>query len=593
MIARVTACLLSLIVFSSCQGLIQLSRSIDDLMRSGRGTTTRNVNVRIGPGTVFDKVGVFQKGTQVAVLSSENGWYQVRGAAGRKELSGFVSGKYLAVNSSTGGIGGSTTSALFGGSSPAPSASAAIPKLSTEGDSVEYDGYAADFQPIREKVLAGQVVDAANELERRSGIGPESSPEEHDLLTLLELGSLKLASGGDGQGIAEFAAAEAELADRSSRSIVGDGLRSGFLFLAETISGNEELGEYSGAEFERILILNFATIGYILNGERKAYNVTRRAAEAQRKARVKIEEERAEIERGLQEVKSKYSELSNGFNGESELSRRYKKYSRISRLPSSAYVSAFPDYLTGVVHEFESFRDNSMRDNARISYENASKLSPESSVIQAAVKAVKKPKQGRLLHVIVGEGFTPETKVLSFDVLGAGQRLSIRLPIYSAVSSPIERIEVHTSGGKRLARMSLVSDIESLAFAHQRDLIPLQTLRVVLAVGRKFYTDHLIDQIGLKRFSNWFNDAADSLISQSPDTRSWMTLPRRVYAARIVASPNLRTLKIQAYKKGGGRLGSKTVFLSDDGHAFVYGRAIGKNLWATASKPLWISKEEV
>ncbi|HHW60571.1 MAG TPA: SH3 domain-containing protein [Syntrophomonadaceae bacterium] len=62
------------------------------------GTITGSVlNVRSGPGTEYPVIGSLYQDTQVEVLDSQNGWYQIQ----YRTLKGWVSGNYIDVKKST------------------------------------------------------------------------------------------------------------------------------------------------------------------------------------------------------------------------------------------------------------------------------------------------------------------------------------------------------------------------------------------------------------------------------------------------------------------------------------------------------------
>lgn len=72
---------------------------------TGAGVTTGSVNMRVGPGTTYEKVTVLSKGTTLTLYQLRDGWYEAETAAGKK---GWVSSKYVTV-----------TTALPEGSGPA------------------------------------------------------------------------------------------------------------------------------------------------------------------------------------------------------------------------------------------------------------------------------------------------------------------------------------------------------------------------------------------------------------------------------------------------------------------------------------------
>jgi uncharacterized protein YraI len=57
--------------------------------------TLTNINVRSGPGTNFDKVAQFKINTEVSILDTQQGWHQVRGLADGKQVTGWLSARYV------------------------------------------------------------------------------------------------------------------------------------------------------------------------------------------------------------------------------------------------------------------------------------------------------------------------------------------------------------------------------------------------------------------------------------------------------------------------------------------------------------------
>jgi hypothetical protein len=180
----------------------------------------------------------------------------------------------------------------------------------------------------------------------------------------------------------------------------------------------------------------------------------------------------------------------------------------------------------------------------------------------------------------------PEKKVLTFGIQIGDMVLPIKLPIYEPVASRVSRIEVQTEEGKTLGKFSPVADVETLCLRHQKDMQPIYTLRVILALIRSVVEKKLLYQAG----------AVGRIISRlrdemaAPDTRSWMSLPATIQAARLYVPEELNRVKIVTYGEKGEELASKMVDL-DTGHNFVYGRAIDNILYAYKNKELWLCKK--
>ncbi len=63
------------------------------ISNTGTGVTTGSVNLREGEGTSTKKLSILKKGTELELISLNNGWYKVSCAAGE----GYVSAKYVSV----------------------------------------------------------------------------------------------------------------------------------------------------------------------------------------------------------------------------------------------------------------------------------------------------------------------------------------------------------------------------------------------------------------------------------------------------------------------------------------------------------------
>ena len=59
---------------------------------------TSNLNIRTGPGTLYDKLGKFSLGTELIVLTEQKDWIQVRGMVGNQTIIGWVNRRYIQLN---------------------------------------------------------------------------------------------------------------------------------------------------------------------------------------------------------------------------------------------------------------------------------------------------------------------------------------------------------------------------------------------------------------------------------------------------------------------------------------------------------------
>jgi hypothetical protein len=290
----------------------------------------------------------------------------------------------------------------------------------------------------------------------------------------------------------------------------------------------------------------------------------------------------------VEEVKDKARKesVSTSNSDEDGWQKSYKALDKIANKVPSAYVNPFGYYVAGMVQEFESKDDRSLRDNARIAYQKALKLNPKSKVLKQAVKDMKKQYDSnkRLVHIVIADGFVPEKKMLMYNIPTSRGIVPIKLAIYEPVYSNVGRVEVQTIAGKRLATLSQVADVEAICLRNQKDMSGFRNFRVGLAIARSVGVNELTNQFG--SFGSLIGGAVNGMTA--PDMRSWMSLPATLQAARITISNAISQIKIVSYDKKGRRLASKTVRINKGSDNFIYARSVDKQLYVNGSKKLWL-----
>ncbi len=535
----------------------------------------KSSNIRSGPGTSNPKVAHLSQGTAISIVSTEGNWLQMEAQTAKGLVQGWIykplvtmsatTVNQAALNNEVNTIGGANKQNVF------------------------YAGYSKEFQKVKNMMAAGDLKGVDKFYTDREASVLEKNQtkwqamEDIGLLRWMERGTLYLDEGNLDKSIKSFGNAEDILDVRQKESRASGFLTSITSFAVETTTGNEEFQAYPGEGYEKVLMLNYKSIAFLLDGKRQAYNVARRAIDWQNLEKSHFQDKIEEAKKEIKEQKtSKQAKAT-----EDEWSKRYKKLDKIATRVPSAFVNPFGYYITGMIQEFESKNDHSLRDNARIAYKKALELNPKSKVLKQAVSDMKNKKSygnKRLLHVVVGDGFVPEKKMLVYNFNAGGNGVvPIKLPIYEPVSTKVARIEVQTRGGKRLARLSPVADIEAICLRHQKDTEAFRSLRMMLAIARAVGVNQASKSLGI--FGNLISSAANNMAA--PDMRSWMSLPATLQAARLHVSKNTKTLKIVSYDARGRRLASQKVKLSGKSDAFVYARSINKQLYVHGSNSLW------
>ena len=469
---------------------------------------------------------------------------------------------------------------------PQPQNSPSSATNKTPAKEITYSGYANTFMPVKKLESEGRINDAVllnNKI---------SSAADSDPLPNLEGGILALDAGQSDDAIKRLASAETIFAKNDSGSKVGGWLSGGGSFLAESVLGNEELGAYSGEGYEKVLMLNLKSIAYLLTGERKAYNVTRRAINWQDVERRRFEEDIQKAKEELKKEEKGQRDKGNdvmSFNLSSLVAKEYTPMEKKAASLPSAYVNPFAYYVAGMVQEFESFDDKSLRDNALISYKKALELNPVSRVLKEAVNDLQKkgPGGSRLVHVVAGDGFVPEKKLLTLGMNLKGTIVPVKLPIYMPVPSLVHHIEVSSGNGQKLATLSTVADIEAMCLRFQKDATPMRDFRVMLAVVRSYFEKQALKNTG--DAGAIIGAVRDGMAT--PDMRSWMDLPATMQAARFYAPAGMDKIKLTTYDANGNILASTTISIDSTSHNFVYVRSIDRTLYAASNKKLWLAEK--
>lgn len=481
---------------------------------------------------------------------------------------------------------------------------------------VVYSGYSKKLLPIKTDIREGKL-DAAikkyDQLQKSpladEAAGTEAAPDANktpeqlaeearlkrierldktDFLFNVEFATLSLDSGNPDVTVEHIGWAEQKVIEDNSSDSVSKGARSLFSVVLETVSGDEELAAYTGAGFERILMLNYKALAYVLLGDRKAYNITRRAIDWQNIERKRFE---AEIQAAKAETQKKEQELgSNPFKQPTDgwqaaLNQATAAGKKKAKSVSSAFVNPFGFYIAGMVQELEAFKDPSLRDNARISYEKALDLNPESSILKRAVedtRAKKWPADQRLVHVVVADGFAPEKKTFLYGVPFQDQVVPVKLPVYLPVESKVAKIQVRAMDGSVLHTLSTLADVEAITLRYQEDRQVVDILRVLTALIRTFAEKSLLSNTGF--LGNLLGSVRDSMTT--PDMRAWATLPSRFLAGRLYLPEGVKQVQLVSLDSGGRVLAKQTVKLGK-GHSIIYGRAVDKFMTAHTNRKLW------
>lgn len=447
--------------------------------------------------------------------------------------------------------------------------------------------------------------------------------EAMGMLNLLETSSLYLNTGDVIKSLEYSRYAECLIEKREDEPQLWELVREGTTMLGPLVGGGQDYSVYDPVGYERVLLLNIQAMDYLLKGDERAFNVALKSTDWQDLEREKFEKQIEMIKEQSKKVGNESKTKGKHENHQqrkknrkiknkvlSRLAREFAKYNRKALKVPSAFVNPFGDYLAGVVKEYKSvdadFR--SQMDNARIHYNKARKLNPRSRVLKLAYKDAKKRRSAkRLVQLVDFDGFAPEKNIVRFDIKlkGCSIPIHIEVPVYDPVKSRVHRIVVSTAGGRALATFWPVADVDALALRHQKDMLPaIQALVVVAAIrdaalqiGKRAISESVKKEYGAlpgEAIENLLGGLLGALDRDlEPDTSSWMSLPKRILAARFHPPKHLKTIVITSYDAKGRRLARKKIKLGRGGRHFIFVRTTDKAMKVIPGKMIWSPKEKI
>lgn len=520
------------------------------------------------------------------------------------------------------------------------------PQPSEDNKTAIYVGYSDSFQSMKEALLQEKKQNIISYYEdedkklQESGLSDVEIRDTIGLLEYLERGSIALTLGSTSNSLSYIEKVEEILEERGRESLSKEAVTKAGSFMIDMM-GAGEAGRYFPNGFEGVMALNVKAIDYLLEGDLRSYNVTRLANTWQDEEHEKFQAILDENEKKIDEDKKG----DEGLDGEQSslktttqkdkkdnhsvppqgnhqtlslfdsIGREFSKYDAKALEVSSAYVNPFAHYLSGVIQEYKSYKDPSLKSNALISYNEALALNPKATVISDTIaqlsgseaggkeaspatdqgtnktgkkqKKAKKQKSGAtegLLHVIAFDGFVPEKKVLAIVTKSRDSDLTVQIPVYDNVTNPVSSIKISTKGGKALGELGVIADLESLCFRHQKDSLPLMYSGLIASGVRDVASQAIFGSLVGKDLGKQLAKSVNNALTV--DTRSWLSLPATVQASRIAPPKGLQEVVITTYDKVGKKLASHTVTLNGTSNNFVFARTMNNTIYVTVGKPI-------
>lgn len=457
--------------------------------------------------------------------------------------------------------------------------------------------YSESYQPARDMLRQGQFEELASTMhinatdEEGVALSDEENKDklirENSELSILERGLLALNCGDYERALQFFDAAEIKMEQVESQSKMQAGAsKVGKGFVAGLV-GAEEATDYALRGYEKVMLYNYKALCYMLLGDRRAYNVTRRAIDKQQEEweafRTMIEAAEARQQETMSQAGKPTSEgmLSTG-DTRDEYTRQ-----KAASVPS-AYVNPFGDYMDAMIMEIDSIKSADLRDNARIAYSKVLDNNGACAMARQAVNDLKKrsaPRGQKLVQILLADGFSPERKVQTaayqIDQLKAMVNYTQATPVPSQVAGALVtplNASGKATGGK--VNLSSLSDMDAIILRDDQDRAPLRNLMFAAAVLRS----GAINAFG----GNTLMGLMGKL--QKPDTRSWLSLPGKVLVARMYVPVKASEVELHTTDAQGHVLAATRVKLADAGPTVIYAVSYDSQLRAYANKTSWLNQ---
>lgn len=437
--------------------------------------------------------------------------------------------------------------------------------------------YTEAFEPAKQALLMGECSNLVAKMnskykdltqdEIKDKLFNESSG-----LAIAEKGLVSLNCGDLKSALAYFDAAEQKMGkveDYSASEQTGSFLKSTAGFL----TGSEEMSEYQLRGYEKVMVLNYKSLVYLLNGDRAAYNATRNAIDRQIAEREVWEKEQKEIEDELA-AKTEESKNNNFLIDIDAIKKAFignvNEYSKESASHvRSAFVNPLSDYMNAMVMEIDSLDDPSIADNAQKAYSEVLKSNPDCKTAIEASKSITPIKNQKLVHVIWSDNFAPHKKVEQMEIPGG-------MGIYNYSTFAPNTSKLHNAQvkyGNKTETLVSLAKMESLLFKDEEDSIFNRVSQMMAYMIRLH-----------------FAGKATALIAkaQKPDTRSWLSLPKEIKVARFYVPNDTKEIAFETFDVNNHKVTSNNVTLAEKGPTVVYAVTYDDVLLTYSNKDSWV-----
>jgi len=156
--------------------------------------------------------------------------------------------------------------------------------------------------------------------------------------------------------------------------------------------------------------------------------------------------------------------------------------------------------------------------------------------------------------LVIGTGLAPRKREESMAILApeVGVMVRVALPRYETKPQPVGEVRLLTEAAP--VEAELVEDIDAIAIKTLQAQMPVITAR---ALARAVVKYRAAREAGKRDEGLGLLINIAGLISEQADTRSWSTLPQRIYLARRFLAPGRHDVSLQLLGHGGHVLAQK------------------------------------
>ena len=385
--------------------------------------------------------------------------------------------------------------------------------------------YSDSFTAIENDLAAQDYRAALQALEK------QRHPKRDQVLYLLNKAMLERMNSDFAASNETFEAAKSRMAE-----LYGVSLREQAL----SVTINDATRSYTGETYEQVLVHLYMALNYLQLG-----NLFDARVEA-----LQVDEQLQEITQQVPE--SRYTEdafarylagmIYEELGERSDAMISYRKAYEAYLSYGQKFGVTIPDYLK---HDLLRLSQQLGLTQEMRQYENEFGIDHWMSAEELAQK-------GELVFIL-NDGLAPILREHAVTVLdpGSGHFVRIALPAYE--SRPVPVTGARVAAGSGIARAELAEDIDAIAVKDLEGKMPAITARAVARAVLKAQMARAAQENARQQNQNGSAAAGAvvalavevaGLATERADTRSWLTLPARIYLARLPLSPGTYTVKV-------------------------------------------------